>query len=374
MAVYNTNSAQGGVSGTNSMLSYGQASQTQLQQIGARTTTQTYTSEEKDKNKQVEDFYQFTHEFKDVTSYRLMRGVPDFGSLVQFNPYETGYACFIVCSMPRFMVELAKVNPEYNKLVANWQHIIEYEFKSFDGLEDMTADTYQLGDDLNNINIISRVNKQAASEFSLTYDEKMGTPLMKFHELYLSGIKDPRTQVKTYNGLIHSGKFDIVGFENEVFTFLFIATDNTMRFVERAVLIIGAQLNSADTGMFNYTKGDINKHDTQVKFSGYPIMGNKYVDMCAQDILNYLMSAKAGARQIVVNSNNYEYTGLDAMTQTLAGYGANLNDFPNSQAVETMQDTLAGYNTTSFTLGSGATVQQSSGGSSGGGGSTGGGG
>jgi len=368
MAVYNTMSANGGTTSTNGMLSYGSSSDTTLQGIGARTTTQTYTTEENDKNKQIEDFYQFTHDFKDVTSYRLMRGVPDFGSLVQFNPYETGYACFIICSLPRFMVELAKNNPQYNKLIANWQHIIEYEFKSFDGLEDMTADTYQLGDDLNNINIISRVNKQAASEFSLTYDEKMGTPLMKFHELYLSGIKDPRTQVKTYNGLIHSGKFDIVGFENEVFTFLFIATDNTMRFVERAVLIIGAQLNSADTAMFNYTKGDINKHETQVKFSGYPIMGNKYVDMCAQDILNYLMSADAGARQIVVNSNNYEYTGLDAMTQTLAGYGANLNNFPNSQAVETMQENLAGYSTSSFTLGSGTTAQQSSGGSSGNGG------
>ena len=46
-----------------------------------------------------------TKDFKDVTSYRLMRGVPDFGSLVQFNPYETGYAAFIICQMPKFQAE-----------------------------------------------------------------------------------------------------------------------------------------------------------------------------------------------------------------------------------------------------------------------------
>ena len=57
-----------------------------------------------------------------------MRGVPDFGSLVQFNPYETGYAAFIICQMPKFIELLARRNSDYNKLIKNWAHIIEYEF------------------------------------------------------------------------------------------------------------------------------------------------------------------------------------------------------------------------------------------------------
>ena len=124
----------------------------------------------------------------------------------------------------------------------------------------MSADTIQLGDDLNSINVINKVNMQSASEFSLTYDEKSGSPLTKFAKLYLTGIKDPRTQVKTYHGLIHNNILED-GFENEVFTFLFIATDNTMRKVEFSTLIVGAQLNSADTSMYNYTKGDIGKKE-----------------------------------------------------------------------------------------------------------------
>ena len=273
-----------------------------------------------DANTRITSLFANSKDFKDVTTYRLMRGVPDFGSLVQFNPYETGYAAFIICQMPKFMELLAKYDANYNKLVSNWKHIIEYEFKSFDGLEGLTADTIQLGDDLNNINVISKVNMQAASEFSLTYDEKSGSPLTKFAKLYLTGIKDPRTQVKTYHGLIHSGKME-PGFENEVFTFLFITTDNTMREVESAYLLLGCQLNSADLDMYNYTKGDIAKREVTVKFSGYPVQSS-YIDKAARNMLAYLLSSDAGARQIIVNSDEYDYTGSERIAKTLNNYGA----------------------------------------------------
>ena len=69
----------------------------------------------------VHNMFVNTKDFKDVTSYRLMRGVPDFGSLVQFNPYETGYAAFIICQMPKFIDVLAKYNSDYNKLIKNFK-------------------------------------------------------------------------------------------------------------------------------------------------------------------------------------------------------------------------------------------------------------
>lgn len=272
-----------------------------------------------DKNLKISNIFKNTNTFKDVTSYRLMRGVPDFGSLVQFNPYETGYAAFIICGIPKFMEKLGEYDVSYKKLIENWMHIVEFEFKSFDGLEAMSADTIELGDDLNKINVINKVNMQSASEFSLTYDEKSGSPLTKFAKLYLTGIKDPRSQVKTYHGLIHNGLME-PGFENEVFTFLFMACDNTMRKIESAYLIIGAQLNSADTDMYNYTKGDIAKKEITVKFSGYPIQSSE-IDMAAQGMLDYLISVDAGARQIIFNSDNYDYTGVSSIGDTLTRYG-----------------------------------------------------
>ena len=283
-------------------------------------------------NTKISKLFQYTKDFKDVTKYNLMRGVPDFGSLVQFNPYETGYAAFIICGMPKFIEALANMDDNYYKLVENWKYIVEYEFKSFDGLQDLNAETITLGDDLNNINVINKVNMQSASEFTLTYEEKSGSPLTKFAKLYLTGIKDPRTQVKTYHGLIHNNLME-PGFENEVFTFLFISTDNTMRNVEAAYLLIGCQLNSADTDMYNYTKGDISKRDVQVKFSGYPITSSE-IEMCATEMIRYLLSSDAGARQIVVNSMDFNYTGTDSISKTLEQYGAKEGTYtkPNSTA------------------------------------------
>lgn len=299
-----------------------------------------------DINKRITNIFGNTKDYKDVTTYRLMRGVPDFGSLVQFNPYETGYAAFIVCGMPKFIEALARQNGDYNKLIQNWKHIIEYEFKSFDGLEAMSADTITLGDDLNSINVISKVNLQSASEFTLTYDEKSGSPLTKFAKLYLTGIKDPRTQVKTYHGLIHNGLIE-PGFENEVFTFLFIATDNTMRDVESAYLLIGCQLNSADLDMYNYTKGDIAKREVNVKFSGYPIQSVE-IDNAAKAMLEYLLSAEAGARQIIINSNNYNYTGVELIGKTLAGYDNSARVIDDYSVPTTNEDRTIPYDTDSF--------------------------
>ena len=58
----------------------------------------------------VNDIYAYTKDFNDVTDFNLMRGVPDFGNLMQFTPYESGYAVFIICSIPKFMEKLAEYN------------------------------------------------------------------------------------------------------------------------------------------------------------------------------------------------------------------------------------------------------------------------
>lgn len=292
----------------------------------------------------VHNMFVNTKDYKDVTSYKLMRGVPDFGSLVQFNPYETGYAAFIICQMPKFMETLARYNQEYNKLVKNWAHIIEYEFKSFDGLEDVTAETTTLGDDLNSINIINKVTMQSASTFTLSYEEKSGSILNKFAYLYITGIKDPRTQVKTYHGLIHNNILE-PGFENEVFTFLFIATDNTMRKVEFSTLIVGAQLTNCTRSMYNYTKGTIDKQEVNVSFNGYPITGTK-IDKAAQAVLSYLLSSSAKARQIVVNSDDFDYTGIDTIADTLKAYGETEENVKKIRPVSQSYDTDSFYTST----------------------------
>lgn len=250
---------------------------------------------------------------RDVTKYMLARGVVDYSALAQFNNYETGYGFLFVLSIPEFLKKLEDQSDKYKDLIQNYCHVLEYDFRSLSGFEDITVDTNELNDGINNINIITRVNMQSASTFSMRYYERSGSLITKVHELFLRGIKDPRTQVKRYNGLLETGSSASssvieAGYENEVFQFLYINTDNTARYVEKAYLIVAAQPQSAETSMYEYTKGEIQWRELNVTFSGYPITGPA-ITAKGQEFLDWLNE------NTIFEDAKFGYEVLDSMPE-----------------------------------------------------------
>ena len=167
-----------------------------------------------------------TRSIKDVTSYMLMRGVTDFGDLRQFNLYESGYSFFVVMTIPEFLKRLRQYE-EYRKIIDNYAHILEFENRGISGIDNITTENGQLTNGINQINIINKVNKPSDSSFTANYQEKLGSTITKAHELYITGIKDPRTQVKTYHGVLGGSDGLAPGYQNEVFRFMYIVCDNT---------------------------------------------------------------------------------------------------------------------------------------------------
>ena len=49
---------------------------------------------------------------KDYTQFNLMMGTTDFGNMVQFNMYESGYAALFVIKIPKFLEKLADSEPK----------------------------------------------------------------------------------------------------------------------------------------------------------------------------------------------------------------------------------------------------------------------
>lgn len=242
-----------------------------------------------------------------VTQYTLMRGTTDFSNLAQYNLYESGYPYLVVVSVPKFMDLLAKKNENYRTLWDNYLHILEYEFRNIDGLEDITSDTSELTNGISTLNVITKVNMQSASTFSMRFFEKSGSVITRVHELYLRGIKDPRTQYKHYNGLIQDGTLT-AGYENEVFSFLFFITDNTGTEIEKAYYIVSAQPTKAETSMYNSERGDIGFKEISVEFNGFPITGS-LVEKRAKDVLDWINNP-ANPNHIVRNSDNFEYRAI----------------------------------------------------------------
>ena len=244
---------------------------------------------------------------RDLTMYNAYRGVTDFTNINQFSQFETGYQALYVLQMPWFM---EKLEPS---LTESFRHMLEYEFRGLDGLPDITADTFTITDGINELNMINRVTMDTSITVSSSFFEKSGQLITKYSEYYLTGIKDPKTQAKTYHGAIRNNLI-APGLENEVFTLLYYVTDNTMLRLERAVLLANAQLTKAETSMYNGSRDNISNHETSIEFNCFPIMGtmvDKAANALLADITGYMYNKKNaafnGSEKTKLDSMNYKY-------------------------------------------------------------------
>ena len=245
---------------------------------------------------------------RDISKYTLSRGVTDFGNLDQFDLYESGYSFLIVVSIPAFLDKLAETKPEvYGTLISNYKHILEYEFRGIDGIGNITTDTSSLTNGISTLDMITRVEEESNATFSMRFFERSGSVITRTHELFLRGIKDPRTQVKHYHGLIQDGVLE-ANYENEVFSFLYFVTDNTMTQIEKAYFIVSAQPTTAETSIYESEKGNIEFKELSVEFRGFPITGN-LVDAKAKEVLAWLNNPE-NDNHVIHDSSDFNYTGI----------------------------------------------------------------
>lgn len=245
-------------------------------------------------------------ETKDLSKYMLMRGVTDWADLSQYNLYESGYSFLVVCKIPKILEKLRAKTDEYKKLIDTYVHILEYDFRGLSGIENITSETGQLTNGIQNIEIINKVQKQSASQFSMTYLERKGGVISRVNELLLRAIKDPVTEVKTYLGLIEEGELED-GFENEVFSFMYIVADNTLMNLEKAYYIVAAQPTEANNDIFNSDKASIEFKELTVTFRGYPITNIK-VQEKAKSFLDWIRTNTTWIE------TDFNYTGVNDLT------------------------------------------------------------
>jgi hypothetical protein len=269
---------------------------------------------------------------RQLLNFNLMRGVTDFSNLEQWDLYEKGYPFLVVVSVPQFLRDLAGKSDEIRVMLDNYVHVLENDFRGIDNIDNITAETGEITNGIRSIQVINKVTKPSNSSFTCNYFERSGSLMTKMHELYTTGVKDPDTQVKHYHGLIDDWIYDHVdtpsgkdpGFHQEVFTFMYFMTDNTMTKVERAFLIGACQPTSVNySDLYSGGKGDIQFADLSLSFNGF-FMNNDFVYQKAQDMLLAMRNPKnLTASRIIVDSNNFKYQAISK-----AGFagGADGND------------------------------------------------
>ena len=256
---------------------------------------------------------------RELLNFNLMRGVTDFSNLEQWDLYEKGYPFLCVVSIPQFLRDLAAQDNNARIIIDNYVHILENDFRGIDNIDNITGETGEITNGIRSVSIINKVMKPTNSNFSLNYYERSGSILTKAHELYLTGIKDPDTQVKHYHGLIDAWTFNGVstnsgmdpGPHQECFSFMYFLTDNTMTKIERAFLIAACQPTSANySDLYTGNKGDIQFAEVSLPFNGF-FINNDYVYQKAQDMLLAMRNpANLSGSRIIVDSNNFKYNAI----------------------------------------------------------------
>ena len=227
---------------------------------------------------------------KNLTTYTAFRGVTDWTQIGQFDQFETGYSFLSVVEIPKFLRMLADWDPDgIGQLIKSFTHMLEYEFRGLDGLPDISSESSTISNGIQDVNMISKVTTDSSITITSTYYEKAGGLITRFSEYYLTGIKDPRSEAKTYHGLIVQGDME-PSYENEIFTLLYYVTDNTYLCLERAFLFANAQLTKADMSMYNTQRGEISNREYSIEFQCYPIWGEK-VDYAANEMLKIITGA-----------------------------------------------------------------------------------
>lgn len=240
---------------------------------------------------------------KNLTQYTAFRGVTDFSQIGQFDQYEDGYQFLVVIQRPRYLEKLGATNTMIKAMYDSFEHMLEYEFRGLDGLPDMTADTLELTDGINTQRMISKVTQETSATVSMNYFERRGGLITKCSNFYLTGLKDPKTQAKTYHGLIAKGPHEGLepSYANEVWTMMFIKTDNTMLRIERAVLLANMQLTKAEESIYNGGRDQIgNNHDMSIEFNCLPIYGYR-VDQAANILLKDITSLRGVIKDSTFN-------------------------------------------------------------------------
>lgn len=258
------------------------------------------------------NFFSYLKKPRNGFEFMKFKGVADFTNLSQFTLFETGYAYFICIEIPKFIQMLASKNEHIQNLVDIYIKTIESEFKSLSGLGSYTSESGNITDGIVEINPLIKVGFEYSGTFSIPYSEKSGAPLSKLHEIFLRGVKDPRSLLKTYFGELEADYSMEAGFEKECFTFLYMVTDNTGREIERAILFTGCQPQNAPfSELYEMTKGDIQNPEVSLEYS-YHLIESEEINKIARDILDW-QNNDLNPDKIIKNAYEKQFVGVDAL-------------------------------------------------------------
>ena len=219
-------------------------------------------------------------------------------NLDQLTPYIPGIARLFMHKEPVFMQVAFPTETD------NFKSYIETGYKSISGIEDLnaTAESIQGGWANQSYEVLTSVEDQT-NTLTIGLYEQTGSPVREFLELWLTGIRDPRSGVAHYHGVVETpdrgtgtdqmpdygtyanmasfnGKIDDNGLitggrqfyvpyceRNHTAEFVYYDLDPTAHYIEYACMFAHAFPKSVKKDHLNYSSGERSPVEMSVDFS-----------------------------------------------------------------------------------------------------------
>ena len=206
---------------------------------------------------------------KDLTKYSLFLGGLNVKAkaLEQYNPLKTGYTRIFVVQMPKFMNRILPIASK------NFKHMIEYGFKSIDGIQNLTMEYEAItGGYAGRSFEIPTILKDETNAITIKLQEMSGSPVREYIEMWLSGISDPHTGLCHYHGALDkdsaTGNAGMEAIQaNQVAEMIYVSTDNTGREIEFACLLSNMIPKVVKRDHYNYESGTHNAVEYDIEFT-----------------------------------------------------------------------------------------------------------
>lgn len=236
---------------------------------------------------------------------------------LEFDPFIGGYAFIYWVKLPKW------VTMKY----PGFKDMTQKNFKSFDGISDidLQAEDYTHTFNSNGYGVASTIQKNN-TDFTIKHQEFSGSPIRNMYQFWVSGIRDPRTDIATYPrmfGCDYAAK-------NHTGELLYIVTrpdannvkDESINNIEFAAYYTNVFPTKIPLGHLNYSQGDHSLAEIDIPFRGTMNISAK-VDDFAKKTLKNLYSFVAEGMFDPDDSD-------DTYGETLANFPDGPDDYPGT--------------------------------------------
>lgn len=230
----------------------------------------------------------------------------DQTNLDRYDPFVGGYAYIVWTKLPAFFS---------SDLKTNFKRMTEKNFKSFDGIQDLTleSEAVSLGFAGNSMDVATNLKKFEGT-FTLKHQEYMGSPIRELYEYWVTGIRDPETGLATYHGAINGSNPLRYSAKNHTAELLYIVTDPTgalggAKGIEFACYYTNVFPTKLPQAHLNYASGEHGVHEIDQEFKGVYHRSRK-IDELAKQVIN--------SRQAISSFRDYGDNNASGMTEMSA--------------------------------------------------------